>query len=258
MMNAIQEALAPVGQTCVYNRADGFGCVTPTRECGHNRARAQEFQMRNKTFISSMVGVAAAVAVAVAGSANAAIVDPAGAFSNCKTVNPSTSTTITYTGGWGFATFGTFYMGFGVANASFVGPVAGVQVTNIEYSTNSGVSWTLGASSYTTGTTTPAEFFSSAANAPASAAPGTWAFSFTNNGSGEEGGINGSTLRVRATLSATSSIPNDYKFYGYATGQWAFGGQAFASVPSSTAVPAPGALALLGAAGLVGARRRRA
>ena len=214
--------------------------------------------MRNKTFISSMVGIAAAVAVAVAGSANAAIVDPAGAFSNCKTFNPSTSTTITYTGGWGFATFGTFYMGFGVANASFVGPVAGVQVTNIEYSTNSGVSWTLGASSYTTGTTTPAEFFSSAANAPASAAPGTWAFSFTNNGSGEEGGINGSTLRVRATLSATSSIPNDYKFYGYATGQWAFGGQAFASVPSSTAVPAPGALAMLGAAGLVGARRRRA
>jgi hypothetical protein len=29
MINAIQEALAPVGQTCVYNRADGFGYVTP-------------------------------------------------------------------------------------------------------------------------------------------------------------------------------------------------------------------------------------
>jgi hypothetical protein len=40
-MNAIQESIAPVGQTCVYNRADGFGYVTPTRECGHNRAKAQ-------------------------------------------------------------------------------------------------------------------------------------------------------------------------------------------------------------------------
>ena len=36
MINAIQEALAPVGQTCVYNRADGFGDVMPTRECGPN------------------------------------------------------------------------------------------------------------------------------------------------------------------------------------------------------------------------------
>ena len=34
MINAIQEALAPVGQTSDYNRADGFGYVTPTRECG--------------------------------------------------------------------------------------------------------------------------------------------------------------------------------------------------------------------------------
>ena len=40
-MNAIQEAVAPVGQTFVFNRADGFGYVMPTRECGHNRARAQ-------------------------------------------------------------------------------------------------------------------------------------------------------------------------------------------------------------------------
>jgi len=215
-----------------------------------------EFQMRNKTFISSMVGVAAAAAVA--GSANAAIVTGPGTGSDCATLNPSTSTTITYTGTWATQTFGTFYMGFGVSDASYAGYVSGLQVTNIEYSTDSGTNWTLGASSYTTGTTTYSGF-STASNAPASAAAGTWAFSFTNNGSGGTGGINGSTLRVRATLSATGSIPNNYKFYGFATGQWAGGaGKAFSGGSFSTAVPAPGALALLGAAGLVGARRRRA
>ena len=59
--------------------ADGFGEVTPARECGQNGQRAQsmEFQMRNKTFISSMV-----MSVACVSAANAGVVDP---FS----VNPS-------------------------------------------------------------------------------------------------------------------------------------------------------------------------
>ncbi len=57
MINAIQEALAPVGQTCVYNRADGFGYAPPTRECGPNgRKPSTEFQMRNTTFTSSVAG----------------------------------------------------------------------------------------------------------------------------------------------------------------------------------------------------------
>jgi len=57
----------------VVPAADGFGDVMPTRECGYKRAKAQrEFQMRNKSFISSMVGVVAAAAVA--GSVNAATV----------------------------------------------------------------------------------------------------------------------------------------------------------------------------------------
>ena len=46
-----------MGQSCVYNRADGFGYVTPTQECGPNgREPSMEFHMRNKTFNSSMAG----------------------------------------------------------------------------------------------------------------------------------------------------------------------------------------------------------
>ncbi|MEN9642723.1 MAG: hypothetical protein RIR77_1912 [Planctomycetota bacterium] len=235
------------------NLADGFGYFMPTRECGpHGREPRIEFQMRNTTFTSSMVGIAAAVAVA--SSASAAIVSGPGGFSDCATFNPSTSTTITYTiVALSNSTFGTFSMGFGVLDASNNGYTAGIEVTNIEYSTDSGTNWTLGASSYTTGNTTYSQFVGAA---PGSAA---WAFSFTDNGSvGSDGGIDRSTLRVRATLSATSSIPNDYQFYGFQRGQYSPAGNAFAGATFSTAVPAPGALALLGAAGLVGARRRRA
>ena len=234
------------------NRADGFGEVMPIRECGPNGRKPRiEFQMRNTTFTSSMVGIAAAVAVA--SSASAAIVSGPGYGSDCATFNPSTSTTITYTVALGGSNFGTFYMGFGVLDANYNGYTAGIEVTNIEYSTDSGTNWTLGASSYTTGNTTYSQFFNTA---PGSAA---WAFSFTDNGSvGSNGGIDRSTLRVRATLSATSSIPNDYQFYGFQLGQYSPTGNAFAGGNLSTAVPAPGALALLGAAGLAGARRRRA
>ena len=210
--------------------------------------------MRTQTFISSMVGIAAAAAVA--GSANASIINGNGTGSNCASLDPSTDTTITYTGIWGGTTTArSFYMGFGVANASYGGYVAGLQITNIEYSTDSGASWILGASSYTTGTTTLAGF-SSADSAPASAPAGTYAFNFTSGS-----GIVGNALRVRATLSATSSIPNQYNFYGYYVGKSATATTVFSGAALSTvlvSVPAPGAFALLGAAGLVGGRRRRA
>ena len=207
--------------------------------------------MRTQTFISSMVGVVAAATLV--GSANAAIVSGPGFGSDCATFNPSTSTTITYTVvALGGSNFGTFYMGFGVLDANYNGYTAGIEVTNIEYSTDSGTNWTLGASSYTTGNTTYSQFFDTA---PGSAA---WAFSFTDNGSvGSNGGIDRSTLRVRATLSATSSIPNDYQFYGFQLGQYSPAGNAFAGGILSTAVPAPGAAALIGLVGLVAGRRRR-
>ncbi len=208
--------------------------------------------MRNKTFISSMVGVAAVVAVA--GSANASIVSGPGTGSNCASLDPSTDTTITYTGDWvSTTTARALYMGFGVANQSYGGYVAGLQITNIEYSTDSGANWTLGASSYTTGTTTLGGF-STAASAPGSAPAGTWAFNFTSGSN-----IVGSALRVRATLSATSSIPAYYKFYAFATGKSVTNTTVFEGAYLSTVfpVPAPGAAALVGLAGLVATRRRR-
>ncbi len=71
------------------NRADGFGIVTPTRECGSTgREPSMEIQMHNKTFTHSM---AAACAVLVAGTAASG--------STNFTGNPLTSTGLV----WNFA-----------------------------------------------------------------------------------------------------------------------------------------------------------
>jgi hypothetical protein len=61
---------SPGGATMCNNRADGFGKVTPAPECGPNgRKPNEEFQMRNTTFISSMV-----LSVACVSAANAAFI----------------------------------------------------------------------------------------------------------------------------------------------------------------------------------------
>ena len=214
--------------------------------------------MRNKTFISSMVGIAAAAAVA--GSANAAIVTGPGSGntqgSDCATFDPSTSTTITYNGAgsWANQSFGQFYFAPIVSDSNYQGSNPGFVVTNIEYSRDSGLNWTLGASTYTTSTQNNQQAAAAGKNFAY------WAFSIQD----ASFGITGSTLRVRMTLSATSLLANGKLLSGFAHGQYGslaqdFYGQAFgAGGGVSIAVPAPGAFALLGVAGLVGARRRRA
>ena len=260
MSNASQDALAPVGQTCVYNRADGFGYVTPTRECGHNRTRAQEFQMRNKTFISSMVGIAAAVAVA--GSANAAVVPVYNFALTFNTPNPTPTSSSKMSNGNASGLWDAYVAVVNSTGSDIIASPGSMQFavgsagdSSFELSSNAGVNL-LGVTDFQfnvtayTGVATNWEFYAtdingrilSSAQTPTSGI-GLKTFavsSFTQfSGSGFDWSkVTAITFNVYGTGSATSFTFDSWTAVGV--------------------VPAPGALALLGAAGLVGARRRRA
>jgi len=196
-----------------------------------------------------MVGIAAAAAVA--GSANAAVVNAAGVGSNCLTFDSSTSTPIVYSG-FGTTSGSSLRVGFTVEttpnNAATSTVISGIQFSTVEWSKDNGTTWfkfNSNADSFTTSSTS-ANAYAVAANDSSNAVLTTMGFLTATSIS-----VNSNTFLVRATMAA-SVIPNDYKL----TAIIALGGNY--TTRTSTAVPAPGAFALLGVAGLVGARRRRA
>ena len=110
----------PSGANECHNRADGFGYLMPTRECGPNgRKPSTEFQMRNTTFTSSVAGALLfGGTLGVATAANAAtttILDlaTAGAYGSVtKNATVGGQSNVTTLGGpvgitWGSATGGT-------------------------------------------------------------------------------------------------------------------------------------------------------
>ena len=194
--------------------------------------------MRNKTFISSMVGIAAAVAVA--GSANAAIVTGPGIGSDCETFSGSSPTTITYSGfndgGWD-GTLDSFKIKTVLFSGSTATPIS---IGLIEYSYNAGTNWNVYSLTSTSADNTSFSSGSTGWGAlitPSSVTVG------TNN------------FRVRVTIPANVAIVNAMNFRMSLIWSSNYGGGT--NSRNSVAVPAPGAFALLGAAGLVGARRRR-
>jgi len=195
--------------------------------------------MRTQTFISSMVGVAAAVAVA--GSANAAIVTGPGSGSDCATFSGSSPTTITYSGfsdgGWD-GTLDSFKIKTVLFSGSTATPIS---IGLIEYSYNAGTNWNV----YSLTST-------SADNTSISSVSTGWGALISP--SSVTVGIN--NFRVRATIPANVAIVNAKTFRMSLDWSSATGGGT--NSRQSVAVPAPGAFALLGVAGLVGARRRRA
>ena len=191
--------------------------------------------MRNKTFISSMVGVAAAVAVA--GSANAGIVNPAGSGSDCLTFDGSSPTTITYSG-FNDGQWDSQLTSFRIKTVLFQGSTATtISIGLIEYSYNSGTNWSI----YSVTST-------SADNTSISGGSTGWGDTITPSnvtvGSGN--------FRVRVTIPTNAAIVNGMTF------RMSLNWDGGTNSRQSSAVPAPGAFALLGVAGLVGARRRRA
>ena len=233
--------------------------------------------MRNKTFISSMVGIAAAVAVA--GSANAAFVQFA-SLATAGSVSKSGAFTPPYDG------YGTAVSS---ANAESVGSPSGVggQWAADRYlqATNAGSSMVVasGNATFTGGAGSGGPFL----GGPGSASM-RWAFAsaqdltgisfrlgLTSVGSGG-GSLNVSVYSDTAgtvlisglgTSSITTAGNVDFDFLSNLAGAqsvvitWTPAGNPGNSMTLNAiqynGVPAPGALALLGVAGLVGARRRR-
>jgi MYXO-CTERM domain-containing protein len=220
-----------------------------------------EFQMRNKTFISSMVGVAAAVAVA--GSANAGVVDPfttAQALSTSPGVLPISGALFDERGGIliGGSASGSID---GSGNFNFTVTSGSYNTVILEYQMNGGATNDLSSIAAmsialsglnTSGAATGIAFVFSLADEndnylysnEALLANGVSTFNFAS--AFVDDGFDLTKVKLM-----TLSI-------GYVGTPGAGSSSGTLSNFSYTAVPAPGALALLGAAGLVGARRRRA
>ena len=218
--------------------------------------------MRNKTFISSMVGIAAAVAVA--GSANAGVVDP---FTTAATFGNASATWTPITGGLfaerqaqkfnGVAT-GSPTLGFGSWTASFLSSPASAGITTLNYRVNgsggtidlsgiasmsfalSGVSGSMNLNWYFQDVT-GLEATQAAVQVPVTGS-GTQTFDFSTAVLQEPEFDWTQITGMTVSMTRSGSIAAGFTVSSF----------------NSTAVPAPGALALLGAAGLVGARRRRA
>jgi MYXO-CTERM domain-containing protein len=253
-----------------------------------------EFQMRNKTFISSMVGVAAAVAVA--GSANAGIVwsgvqSPAAANPDNLALTPngsfysSASAAYDNDGNPLFVAYGSFGSGNGTgytaaavlqgagdtgASGDFLfqlyGTIEGSGASNRRVVNNSfgtSISGLSGTIAYqTNASATSGTGFAAGSNIGAYN-------NFFLNTNAASGALQGQFYNTTGYIGFRFSTDGGTSwFFGWAkwtggtdgTGalsEWAYNDTAGGSITAGQ-VPAPGALALLGAAGLVGARRRRA
>ena len=218
--------------------------------------------MRNKTFISSMVGIAAAVALA--GSANAAAVSLYNFDLTFNTPNPTPNSSSKMSSGnasglWDGYVAVVNSIGSDIIASASSGSmqfaVGSAGDSSFELSSNAGVNL-LGVTDFQfnvtayTGGATNWEFYATDVNAQVltSALPSTFGTgpktfavsSFTQvQGSGFDWSkVTAITFNVYGTGSATSFTFDSWTAVGV--------------------VPAPGALALLGVAGIVGARRRRA
>jgi hypothetical protein len=219
-----------------------------------------ELQMRNKTFISSMVGVAAAAAVA--GSAMAAVVDPFTVASSA-TDSSGTPTETPITGGLWDTRYTSVTYRTNRATASMivdaVSNAATFQVTRVgaansqtsqtaalEYDNVAGVT---DVSNFTSLTFDYTSTFSSLIfNIDIGGKIATKTISASAGG----------TFTLNASELAVDSAPGAYMNLGF-TQQFANASGTFTMTNLvANGIPAPGAVALLGAAGLVGARRRRA
>jgi hypothetical protein len=236
-----------------------------------------ELRMRNKTFISSMVGVAAAAAVA--GSANAAIVTKVDQFTTAQ----SFSTNATYTnisdsifqqrnarrynnaGGTGVSgtpnnnVAFTFARGGGSASSVVLNyQMSGAAATDLSSISEmsivlSNLVLNVAGGTAATGVSFAWTLVDSSGNtkyaSDTRSTNGTSIFNFasaTTDDGFDLTQVEKLTLQVSQVGGSTSGTYSNTSSSGTLSNF------------SYTAVPAPGALALLGGAGLVGARRRRA
>jgi MYXO-CTERM domain-containing protein len=210
-----------------------------------------DFHMRNKTFISSMVGIAAAVAVA--GSANAGIPAFSPAPSNLTTDAGTGNDLLVFT--VGASDIAVTSLGLFNGYSSGARDV-GIFAWN---GTNAGTGPALGQASVTTNSSTTGYTYSAPTN-----------FTLLANQQYVLVGQSVSGMTSNTALYVNAGAGSGITFNSY----WYNGGAPLDPVGLAesanyspayfnanfqfSVVPAPGAFALLGVAGIVGARRRRA
>jgi hypothetical protein len=223
-----------------------------------------EFQMRNKTFISSMVGVAAAAAVA--GSANAGIapnvVDP---FTTPETFATNSGNWLPISGALfnerdavvaGVGSSGSID---GSGNVNFTVPSGNLRVVALNYQMSGGATNDLSSIAAMSIALSGLNKSGAATGITFSLymADETEKFLTSNQALSANGvsTFNFASATVDAGFDLTKVKTMTLEIYYAGAGAGSSSGTL--SNFSYTAVPAPGALALLGAAGLAGARRRR-
>jgi hypothetical protein len=222
-----------------------------------------EFQMRNKTFISSMVGIAAAVAVA--GSAHAVVVG-----TTLNTLSPASAMVANDSNSSGTAS-GLLPLLYGISNSTeetvtISGGTVTMTATNASSSLSSfqarRSSVDVDLSAYSSG---GIRFDYSAALAPSLAVKilvftGSVTKTYTASPINEPMSATGFTLNWADFSDGSTSLSANLSYLTNV--RWvqvdANGFGSSISFSNLEVVPAPGALALLGVAGIVGARRRRA
>ena len=211
--------------------------------------------MRNKTFISSMVGIAAAVAVV--GSANAAIAfNGAGSNADYSASYPSSNGMVFTVG-----SSAILVTNLGSYNGKVETSTVGIYAYSGGTNGNSVGSALGGTASVVTTSARDGSFsYVDVSNRSITLSANTQYIIVANNT-----GANWATTTAAINANASGITFNGYRYadggsfnptMGGDTGYWSspYMGPNF----QFTAVPAPGALALLGVAGIVGARRRRA
>ena len=237
--------------------ADGFGEVTPTRECGPNgREPSMDFHMRNTTFISSMV-----LSVACVSAANAGVVDPFTVASSA-TDGAGTVTETPITGGLWDTRYTSVQYRTNITNRATASLVVDASTNAATFTVTrvnaaSSQSDQRGELAYEGGTPDVSNFTSltfnytstfsalqfdidlggkTATKTISASAGGT----FTLTAAELNGAFNGSYMNLLFTQN-NSNATNTFTMTNLV----------------ANGIPAPGAVALLGAAGLIGARRRR-
>jgi len=218
-----------------------------------------EFQMRNKTFISSMVGVAAAVAVA--GSANAGVVDP---FTTAEPFSTNSGDWLPISGALfnerdAVRTNGSSGSIDNLGNLIFTAASGSTNFLGLNYQMSGGATKDLSSIAAMSIALSGLNKIGAATGITFSLymADETEKFLTSNQALSANGvsTFNFASATVDAGFDLTKVKTMTLEIYYAGAGAGSSSGTL--SNFSYTAVPAPGALALLGAAGLAGARRRR-
>ena len=276
-MNQIQRTFALDGATVCNIRADGFGDFTSTRECGPNgREPSVGTYMRNKMFISSMVS--AVGNLVLAGSASAGVMYDFSAMFDTTAVTTNAGNARQRTGGTlAGGLFANFEAEARYKDSQVSGTVGSVSMIAGQSTDKGGIgAFTLDSGGLVDATLLVNLSGTTSFSINVNAYSGTstvWVLEAVSMSGGLERsmtitktGVSSAGLLTFNMIDAVYITPTGFDMSRIALVSVVMQREALGSAGSTTsasfdsftyAVPGPGSIALLGAAGLIGARRRR-